>query len=82
MSNQLTWQRRFRRWHKTIAIITAIQLLAWTGSGVFFAFVDIKKVRGEHHQRIDTRNLWANWCVKPMVPEGIGESLSTRVCAT
>ena len=76
MSNQLAWQRRFRRWHKTIAIITAIQLLAWTGSGVFFAFVDIKKVRGEHHQRIDTRTLPA--LTLPKFDEATAKTIAIR----
>jgi hypothetical protein len=42
-------QRAFRRWHRWLAVITALQLLAWTASGVFFAFVDIDHVRGEGH---------------------------------
>jgi len=44
-------QRIFRRWHRWLAIITALQLLAWTVSGVFFAFVDIDYVRGESRLR-------------------------------
>ena len=44
-------QRFFRRWHRWLAIIAALQLLAWTVSGVFFAFVDIDYVRGENRLR-------------------------------
>lgn len=44
-------QRAFRRWHRWLAMVTAVQLLAWTISGVFFAFVDIDYVRGEGHVR-------------------------------
>lgn len=44
-------QRTFRRWHRWLAIFTAVQLFAWTISGVFFAFVDIDYVRGEGHVR-------------------------------
>ena len=45
------WQRRFRIWHRRLAVITALQLLLWTVSGVYFAFIDIKAVRGEPHRR-------------------------------
>ena len=44
-------QRAFRRWHRWLAMFTAVQLLAWTISGVFFAFIDIGYVRGEGHLR-------------------------------
>ena len=44
------WQRRLRVWHRRLAIITAVQLLLWTVSGVYFAFIDIKEVRGEPHR--------------------------------
>lgn len=43
-------QRKFRRWHRWLAVVTAVQLLAWTLSGVFFAFIDIEYVRGSHHR--------------------------------
>ena len=46
----LLWQRRLRLWHRRLAIITAVQLLLWTVSGVYFAFIDIKEVRGEPHR--------------------------------
>ena len=46
----LAWQRRLRVWHRRLAIATAIQLLLWTVSGVYFAFVDITMVRGEPHR--------------------------------
>ena len=46
----LAWQRRLRVWHRRLAIVTAIQLLLWTVSGVYFAFVDITMVRGEQHR--------------------------------
>ena len=49
-SNSLAWQRRLRVWHRRLAIITAVQLLLWTVSGVYFAFIDIKEVRGEPHR--------------------------------
>jgi hypothetical protein len=39
-------QRISRRTHRYLAIATAAQLLIWTISGVFFAFVDINEVRG------------------------------------
>jgi len=46
MTCSLQGQRRLRRWHRLIAIATSIQLLLWTLSGLFFAFVDIDYVRG------------------------------------
>ena len=46
----LAWQRRLRVWHRRLAIVTAIQLLLWTVSGIYFAFVDITMVRGEPHR--------------------------------
>jgi len=47
---RLHWQRRLRRWHRAIAMVTALQLLAWTVSGIYFAFVDIEEVRGKAHR--------------------------------
>ena len=46
MTGSLQGQRRLRRWHRLIAMATSIQLLLWTLSGLFFAFVDIDYVRG------------------------------------
>ena len=46
----LAWQRRLRVWHRRLAMVTAIQLLLWTVSGIYFAFVDITMVRGEPHR--------------------------------
>jgi hypothetical protein len=46
MTGALQGQRRLRRWHRLIAMATSIQLLLWTLSGLFFAFVDIDYVRG------------------------------------
>ena len=46
----LAWQRRLRIWHRRLAVVTAIQLLLWTLSGIYFAFVDITMVRGEPHR--------------------------------
>ena len=46
----LAWQRRLRVWHRRLAVVTAIQLLLWTVSGIYFAFIDITMVRGEPHR--------------------------------
>ena len=46
----LRWQRRLRVWHRRLAVVTAIQLLLWTVSGIYFAFIDITMVRGEPHR--------------------------------
>ena len=48
--HSLTWQRHFRRWHRRIALVASLQLLAWTVSGIYFAFVDIEGVRGVQHR--------------------------------
>ena len=44
-------QRKLRRGHRWLAIATAVQLLAWTLSGIFFAFIDIDFVRGADHRQ-------------------------------
>ena len=44
-------QRKVRRWHRWIALVTSVQLLVWTLSGVYFAFVDIDFVRGHQFKR-------------------------------
>lgn len=49
--SSLAWQRRLRVWHRRLAVVTALQLLLWTISGVYFAFIDIEEVRGEPHRR-------------------------------
>ena len=46
MTSQIKRQRRVRRWHRVIAMLTSVQLLLWTLSGVYFSFVDIDYVRG------------------------------------
>lgn len=50
MHQRLTWQRRIRKWHNRIAVIGFLQLLAWTASGIYFAFTDIDSVRGEDYR--------------------------------
>ena len=42
------WWFKFHRW---IALLIAIQLLAWMSSGFFMAFVPIETVKGEHNIR-------------------------------
>ena len=44
-------QRRLRRWHRLIALVTSCQLLLWTLSGLYFAFIDIDYVRGHQFKR-------------------------------
>ena len=46
MAGSLARQRKIRRWHRSIAMVTSVQLLLWTLSGLYFAFVDIEFVRG------------------------------------
>jgi len=52
MTSPLLPQRRVRRWHRGIALITSVQLLLWTVSGVYFAFVDIEFVRGNQFKTV------------------------------
>ena len=50
-NHPLRRQRKLRRWHRLIALITSCQLLLWTLSGLYFAFIDIDYVRGHHFKR-------------------------------
>ena len=45
-------QRRLRRWHRLVALVTSCQLLVWTLSGLYFAFIDIDYVRGHQFKKI------------------------------
>ena len=45
-SHPLRRQRKLRRWHRLVALVTSCQLLLWTLSGLYFAFIDIDYVRG------------------------------------
>ncbi|MED5355830.1 MAG: hypothetical protein VX388_03630, partial [Pseudomonadota bacterium] len=45
-SHPLHRQRKLRRWHRLVALVTSCQLLLWTLSGLYFAFIDIDYVRG------------------------------------
>ena len=36
-----------RKWHKWLALIVGVQVLIWTGSGLFMSFVPIEMVRSE-----------------------------------
>ncbi len=40
--------RTIRKVHRYLGLIIGIQLLLWTGSGLFFSLNPIEKVRGEH----------------------------------
>ena len=42
--------RTYRKIHRWLGIVVGIQLLLWTGSGLFFALNPIEKVRGETEQ--------------------------------
>lgn len=37
-----------RRFHRWLGIVAAVQLLIWTGSGLFFAVMPIETIRGSH----------------------------------
>ena len=49
--NSLSRQRKLRRWHRLVALVTSCQLLLWTLSGLYFAFIDIDYVRGHQFKR-------------------------------
>ncbi len=49
--NSLRKQRELRRWHRLVALVTSCQLLLWTLSGLYFAFIDIDYVRGHQFKR-------------------------------
>ena len=49
--NSLRRQRKLRRWHRLVALVTSCQLLLWTLSGLYFAFIDIDYVRGHQFKR-------------------------------
>jgi hypothetical protein len=38
----------FRRWHRRLSLVVGIQLLFWTGSGLFFSIFPIEEIRGNH----------------------------------
>jgi hypothetical protein len=60
MTTRFERQRQVRRWHRRIALLCAVQLFAWTLSGVFFAFVDIEGVRGSDHRKAPQADLLPN----------------------
>jgi len=49
--NSLSRQRKLRRWHRLVALVTSCQLLLWTLSGLYFAFIDIDYVRGHQFKQ-------------------------------
>lgn len=42
--------RTYRKIHRYLGLVVGVQLLLWTGSGLFFALNPIEKVRGETEQ--------------------------------
>ena len=36
------------KWHKWLALMVGLQVIAWASSGLFMSVVPIEKVRGEH----------------------------------
>jgi len=49
--HSLSRQRKLRHWHRLVALVTSFQLLLWTLSGLYFAFIDIDYVRGHQFKR-------------------------------
>lgn len=43
------------KWHKWLALVVGLQVLAWATSGLFMSAVPIEKVRGEHLVREATK---------------------------
>ena len=50
-NHPLRKQRQLRQWHRLVALVTSCQLLLWTLSGLYFAFIDIDYVRGHQFKR-------------------------------
>ena len=44
--------RTYRKIHRYLGLVVGVQLLLWTGSGLFFALNPIEKVRGETEQAV------------------------------
>ena len=38
----------FRKLHRWLGLLMAIQIVAWMGSGLYFSLVPITEIRGEH----------------------------------
>ena len=41
----------FRRWHKWLALVVAIQLVIWLGTGLYFALADHSKAAGNTYRQ-------------------------------
>ena len=41
----------FRKMHRWLGLLMALQIVAWTGSGLYFSIVPIETIRGEHLTR-------------------------------
>lgn len=52
-------KKKMRGWHRWLGLITSIQLLLWTLSGLFLPLPDITDVRGEQY-RLNQDNLAQN----------------------
>ena len=79
MASSLSWQRRLRRWHRAVAMLTSVQLLLWTISGIYFAFVDIDYVRG-HQYRVAPEVISFDLSVLQRVDElAVGISMQGRL---
>jgi hypothetical protein len=78
MTSPLLWQRRVRRWHRGIALITSVQLLLWTVSGVYFAFVDIEFVRGNQFKTVpEPVEFSSSLCVESSLGDA-GDAVATQ----
>jgi hypothetical protein len=38
----------FRKLHRWLGLLTAVQIIAWMGSGLYFSLIPISEIRGEH----------------------------------
>ena len=82
-NHPLRRQRRLRQWHRLVALVTSCQLLLWTLSGLYFAFIDIDYVRGHQFKRsspptqLDLSQLKAGLvsASKVVIQEGLGDGV-------
>lgn len=59
------------KWHRWVALVVGLQVLAWALSGLFMAVVPIEQVRGEYLRRAAPPPDLATWLERVVVPQGV-----------
>jgi len=60
------------KWHKWLALVVGLQVLAWALSGLFMSVVPIEQVRGEHLRRTMPPADLSPWLGRVVVPTASG----------